>query len=176
MDSDPPAEEILPGILEEYLHYVERVAPRLPNFPEECLQQWLFDHRVNTLRQWSWLNIGSLRFREEMWRTESVVEQVISSNEPAVENSKLLLLQSPDARESSLGAYMIRNGTWPIAPMVLDNPTGAKDPNGNQLARFHLLEGHHRVGYLRALLVKRDWSANTEHRLWLVSVGSTGGK
>jgi hypothetical protein len=76
-------------------------------------------------------------------------------------------LQGVDSpRMNRLAKYMEENGTWPIPPLVFDNPDGRflsscglpyKEP-------YDLLEGHHRMAILYALGLHTTGS----HRVWIV--------
>jgi hypothetical protein len=170
---DPPDEwaVLLPRKEEDYFEvYYERVSLVLPNFPSECLKQTLFDHGINSLRLWGWLNPFKLTFREEMWSTEDIVAKIASFNDPAVQSWQHSLSAHKEFRESKLGSYMTRVGTWPVTPIVLDNTQAARSLDGSEMSRFQLLEGYHRLAYLRAVDASEEWTALPEHRLWLALV------
>lgn len=62
---------------------------------------------------------------------------------------------------------MIDNGTWPVPILAVRNEADLVRPDGLVLAQpFHLVEAHHRLGYLRALVQDRRWTPATEHSLW----------
>jgi hypothetical protein len=72
-------------------------------------------------------------------------------------------------QRSWLGAAMIAAGTWPMRILVVENTSQLQMPNGVQLASpYHLMEGHHRFGYLRALRDDHRWTPQAEHDIWLV--------
>lgn len=155
---------------EDFQAYYKRISVLLPNFPEECLKQTMFQHGIHSLRLWGWLDPYSLSFREVLWSTEDVASQISSFNEPAVEDWKSQLSESRELSKNKLGSYMITSGTWPVPPIVLDNVGAIAAPDGTSLTRYHLLEGYHRLAYLRALHENEHWTPKAEHRLWLASV------
>ena len=54
--------------------------------------------------------------------------------------------------------------------MALHNVGSLALPNGLRLARpFHLMEGHHRFGYLRAMSLDRTRPPQSQHSLWLIT-------
>jgi len=155
--------------LETFDEYYSRVKGLLPNFPQPVLKQWLFDHFESAIAQYSWLGFEQVSFRECIWETERIIKNVKAWNELAVENWKSGLLAKPDHHIGPLITFMRQNGTWPVAPIVLDNPYGLRMPDHALIERWELIEGHHRLAYLRALHAKPEWHVLKQHSLWIVS-------
>jgi hypothetical protein len=66
-------------------------------------------------------------------------------------------------------------GTWPVAPLVIAATTELTFPEeanfrGATLGSYSLVEGHHRLGYLRALAENQKWPGASNHDLWLVKL------
>ena len=63
---------------------------------------------------------------------------------------------------------MVERRTWPMPPIILRNELALTDPGGLPLAQpFHLLEGHRRLGYFRAMAAGREFSLLPSHELWI---------
>jgi hypothetical protein len=65
-----------------------------------------------------------------------------------------------------IAEYTAQNGTWPIAPLIFDNPDGRFVASwGLRYSQpYDLLEGHHRMAVLYALGKHQHGS----HEVWLV--------
>jgi len=62
---------------------------------------------------------------------------------------------------------MLSEGTWPEPVIVLAPAEGCSYPNGQPLPQpYCLLEGHHRLGYLRAMALDGD-PLQEMHRVWI---------
>lgn len=160
-----------PGDLPESFEvYRARVSPLLPGWPDEVLLQWLFQHFAVVVARYGWLDFGTLSFAREVWPVQRILSSVRAFNEAAVESWKTLLFADADFYDSPLGTFMIEHGTWPVAPVVIDNAACFGMPDGKAIHRWELIEGHHRLAYLRAL-AERD-QVQATHALWLVTPGT----
>lgn len=152
--------------------YLPRARQLLPNFPEDVIGQWLYDHYVDAVHQYGWLGFPALTFERACWPSSEILAQVRSWPEDDLTASWTIQLRTDQTfQRSRLGAYMIAHGTWPVPILALANEAATLAlPNGVRLgAPYHLLEGHHRLGYLRALVDDERWRAAPRHELWLVS-------
>lgn len=160
-----------PNCMEESSEeYFERVFQQLPNFPPEVVSQWLFHHFDSVMHRYSWLDFHSLAFTLRTWSTGDILAKVTAWNETAVESWKKALLTNQSFQSSRLGRYMISEGTWPVPPIIFNNTTGIKMPDGSEIAEWELIEGHHRLAYLRALNISDEWDVSTEHTLWILTI------
>ncbi len=155
--------------IETFSEYYDRINSLLPNFPKCVLQQWLFEHFTCATDRYAWLGFEKLSFRKECWSSEKILDDVKAWNELAVESWKSAFITSPDYKRGRLVDFMRQNSTWPVPPLVLDNSTGLRMPNGSEIARWELIEGHHRLAYFRALCVEPDRTAPRKHCLWLIT-------
>jgi hypothetical protein len=156
--------------VEPFEAYRKRMRTRLPNFPEDQLESWLYRHFEDAVRVWGWLGFDRLEFERQVWSAKAVLEQVQAFEPRLIHGWKRGLLEDRMFRRSWLGAWMIEQGTWPVAPLVLDNDGRASTPKGKALARFHLIEGHHRLAYLHALAECSEWEPRAEHDLWITQI------
>jgi len=160
--------------LEAFDEYYERVKNLLPNFPKAVLKQWLFDHFESVINRYAWLRLEQLSFRQESWDTERIINEIKAWNELAVESWKSAFYRNPDFQIDPLVTFMRRNGTWPVPPILLDNKHGLRMPEQSVIARWELIEGHHRLAYLRALYESTPSNLEKQHSLWITTKIVTG--
>lgn len=149
--------------------YLVRLRSRLPHFPDEVLADWFVRHGSFALILFGWLDYRLFRFSREEWQTAKILDLVVSSNERDMDYWTRELREFPEVQQNSLGAFMINTGTWPSPPLVLDNTHGLRRPSGQSLSRYHLLEGHHRLAFLRGLATDHRWQVAPSHEVWLVT-------
>lgn len=152
--------------------YLARVKPLLPSFPADVLLQWFHRHGVDAHGSYDWLNYRALTFTQEIWSTDRVLKQVRSwPDGDLLDAFAKAFVVDPEIRAGWLGSCMVDEGSWPVPPIVLRNPDGLCDPAGTCLGQpFHLLEGHRRVSYFRAMASDPQWTLAPDHSLWLVTV------
>jgi hypothetical protein len=132
--------------------YWPRVRHLIPNFPDVAAQQWLWRHYTSVL-EFDWLWLPDLNFTLESWPLSRILAEIQGwPNHGLIESWTNYLRTNPQAENDWLVAQMVREGTWPQPPMVIENTTDLQRPDGFRLsAPFQLMEGHHRLGFLRAL-------------------------
>lgn len=159
--------------VEPFTAYAPRAHILLPAFPAEVLEQWVYHHYDDAQRTYGWLDWRQWRFEEQCWPTERILTQVQPAEERLIHSWAYQLTHDRGFQRSWLGARLIEDGTWPVAPIVLDNHLGLCPPRGKPLHRYHLVEGHHRLAYLHALHEHETWSPQAEHRIWLATFTAT---
>jgi len=142
----------------------------LPAFPDEVLSEWFYRHGSHA-HSYDWLNYRELSFRREVWKTRRILDDVRSwPHEDPTELFSATFLNEPVIQSEWLVSRMKEVGSWPSPPIVLANPNALREPSGCELGRpYHLLEGHRRIGYLRAI-VHSQGVVMPEHSLWVVTV------
>ncbi|MAX24619.1 MAG: hypothetical protein CMJ19_08960 [Phycisphaeraceae bacterium] len=161
---------------EPWPSYWERIRKLIPNFPPEACKQWLWQHYSCTT-EYDWLNLRTLDFRREEWPTQLIFEKV--REWPDTDGGLLTIWSnyirtSPDAKSNQLANYMTYNGTWPLPPLIIENPKGITRPDGYPLGEpFHLMEGHHRLGFLHGL-AKSQTVLQEKHSLFIITVQEDG--
>ena len=151
--------------------FAKRLTTLLPNFPADVLRQWLVENS-GVLRDFPWLDPLSLSFRSETWPTQRVLSEIKHWYEPGVEMEVTKFSEWSDYRATyPLANYVFENGTWPVAPIVFDNIGTKPILWGGGTARFVMLEGMHRFGFLRAL--HHEWPDRLLrfHTVWLALDG-----
>lgn len=160
--------------VEEFDLFAPRVAPLLPHFPPEVLEDWIYRHHGDAVRTYGWLDLRRLRFEKQTWPTERIVSQVRSRIENTVGGWAQVF--ADDGREghihrrSRLGAFMLTQGTWPVAPIVLAGTSEIAAPSGVTLHPCHLVEGHHRLAYLRGLARMSGLEPQPQHEVWTMNL------
>lgn len=149
--------------------YAMRLARELPYFPRDVLRDWLVRYGRCAFEHHGWLDYRAFRFEQVLRSTAFILKRVRSSNEPAIRSWASAIGSDPMHRNNGIGSFMLAKGTWSTPPIVLDNRDGLTSPNGERLARFHLLEGHHRLAYLRGLAVESQSPILQSHPIWLLS-------
>lgn len=149
--------------------YIKRLRILLPNFPPQVISDWIVCHGSSAFKEHGWFDFRLFRFELSKRPTHFFLNDVLTSNEPAIQDWALAIKTNRQFQEYNLGSYMITNGTWPVPPLVLDNPTDLIDPRGDTLGRYHLLEGHHRLAYLKGLAMEPATANRREHSVWWVT-------
>ena len=154
---------------EPWEQWRERVHGVLPQFPEEVLEQWVYRHWKGVLCNWGWLDFQAMSFTKERWSTDDIINQIKTPHDDVVSKFSSRM-NNPLFQRSWLVQNMQDNGTWPVAPIVLQYERDLYATNGRILkAPFNLLEGHHRLGYLKSI-AENDGYLQDHHNIWLVRI------
>ncbi|MCS3457096.1 hypothetical protein M2366_003209 [Aeromonas sp. BIGb0405] len=147
--------------------YLDRVAPLVPFIPQNVLAQWIYRHWRGFESNWSFIDLAQHRFECEAWPTAQIVTQVGSRHMEAIARWQELLNHNSYVRRSWLGDYMLSQGSWPEPIIVLATDEQSRYPDGRAMpAPYCLLEGHHRLAYLRAMAFEGA-SQQPLHQIWL---------
>lgn len=141
----------------------------LPGFPDEVLEQWLYRHWKAVLCNWGWLDFQAMQFTKQTWTSEQIMNNVKTPHDDVVD--KLARRMNNEIFQRSwLVKNMTEQGTWPVAPIVLHYERDLYATNGRVLkAPFNLLEGHHRLGYLKGLIEQGEFTRDT-HEIWVAKI------
>jgi hypothetical protein len=153
---------------EDFESYRRRVSRLLPNVPVEPLRDWLHQHYEGIADDWGWLPMERLRFAIESWDTTTILRDVAVTHPKSVESWYWSFRCRRNYQETSLGRFMIAHATWPTRPLILRVPASERPAH---ILPLHLMEGHHRVAYLRALRDDSRWRAADWHEVWAVTFG-----
>jgi hypothetical protein len=165
-----PHEDEVTGATEPFESWFARVQGRIPHVPRSVAEDWLHRHWGQSFC--SWIDLGRLRFRLERWESARLSD--IKFDEMTWGNHDLwlkdLIKSQHWASSRELWVYMEQHGTWPVPIIVLKSPPGTDDPRfkGWKLPSLLLLEGHHRLEFIRALVAVRK--ARPEHEIWLAEL------
>jgi hypothetical protein len=153
---------------EPFIEYLGRVGPLLPGLPSEILEQWMFRHDRD-ISDYAWLSLRDLQCRPVTWSLEEIAANIDTTwSEELIAKHQQLFLSNSELTNKWLVRRMSESGTWPVPPIILDNSLKLLRPDGLELGTpYHFVEGHHRMGYLRALASTRR--AHVNHRLWVLA-------
>ena len=158
-------------VVEERSAHFQRVSRLLPNFPENVLGQWIYEH-WNDVGRFDWINFPRLEFRTESWTTEQI-KSCGAATHPFVELHRRHFETGEGGRRTNrIARYMQQHGTWPVPPLFVENQAGSiKYPDGGLFCKpFHPIEGQHRVGVFMSLA--QSGKLRSHHAIWRVSVQS----
>lgn len=165
LESIEPLRDDLGDPLESPEAYASRAQRLLPNFPEQVLTQWFQDHS-GVIEEHAGLNYRSLQFELATFGPNELQLPCLAQH-PTVVQYRDYFLQGVDSqRTKRLAKYIQENHTWPVPPLVFDNPDGRFVASwGLRYSEpYDLLEGHHRMAVLYALGEHLQGS----HQVWLV--------
>ena len=152
--------------------FVDRARLLLPNFPDEVLGDWLHRHWHDAVSDYGWLGFEGLNFERQEWKASdllSKVESFMGEDLDRIRHWIPFYTDSNYAEGDWLIARMKAAKTWPGSILVLDNNQCLSLPNGLGLgAPYHLVEGHHRLGFLHAMVETGEVSLGSKHGVWLL--------
>ncbi|MFM4826727.1 hypothetical protein ACEUDJ_17880 [Aeromonas bivalvium] len=147
--------------------YLARVVPLVPAIPENVLAQWIYRHWRGFESNWSFLDLASHRFECEHWPTDRIIEQIDSRHMEVIARWQELFCHNRYVRRSWLGADMLSRGSWPEPIIVLASGVDSRYSDDPLLPQpYCLLEGHHRLAYLRAM-VAEGVPLQPCHQIWI---------
>ena len=155
---------------EDFASYRRRVEPRLPNIPYEPLRDWLHENYEAIVDDWGWLPMERLRFAIERWAIDTILTEVAVTHPSSVKSWYWSFRRDRQFQQTNLGTFMIAHATWPTRPLILRVPAGERPAH---VMPLHLMEGHHRLAYLRALRDDDRWTADDYHEVWAVTFTSS---
>ena len=158
-------------VVEERSVHCRRVSRLLPNFPEDVLGQWIYEHWGDVGR-YDWLNFPTLKFTAMSWSTDQIRLSGVAIHPFVQLHLRHFESGQGGKRTKRIAQYIRQHGTWPAPPLFIENRTGIiQYPDGGSFCEpFHLIEGQHRVGVLLSLANEGKLTSN--HAIWQVSVQS----
>ena len=114
-------------------------------------EQWIYKYWRDS--PYCYLPIERLRWREEQWSTETIINDVFvtASWGPHDADSDFRAYQS-DGRFTAIPPFKFfrQNGTWDYPIVVLHTPDGVQSRGKLVPAKYCLIEGHVRIRALKA--------------------------
>jgi len=147
---------------EPFIEWYPRVREHIANVPEDVAEQWVHDHWGHS--PYESLPLTLLQFERQRWSLADV-DRVRFGRDWGENASDVHRLDDVHIQQTRLAQYMLKENTWPRPIIVLDNQHGLVN-RGEQLARWHLVEGHTRLTYLRCL--QHKGVALPDHEVWCV--------
>lgn len=136
---------------EPFTEWYPRVREHITNVPEDVAEQWVHDHWGHS--PYESLPLEQLQFERQRWSLADI-DRVRFGRDWGENANDAYRLDDEQLQRTPLAQYMLKEKTWPRPIIVLDNQHGLVN-RGEQLARWHLIEGHTRLTYLRCLQHKR---------------------
>lgn len=158
--------------MESSIKYGNRIRKFLPKFPQEVLEQWFYEH-WSQIDDYAWLEYELLEFEKMLWTAKDVIESGIKDNQTVQIDHRHFENGHRYQRQERIIDHFELTGTWPIAPIFLENIHGKiKFPDGRLCTSpYHLIEGHHRAaifwGYYDRKKVK------SQHYAWIARIPET---
>ena len=141
--------------------------------PRLVLDQWLYPHYFNrnTVNNYGWLDYTRVSWLETRLTVDELTSlHVISEYRHWVESRARLRAYDEFTCTPHDLEHWKRFGTWRIPPVVLDVSSLRESQSYAELGvRWHLVEGHTRLGYLRA--AARADVADKHHTILLFKYG-----
>lgn len=155
--------------LEPFSEVMPRLKLALPNFPLCVLEQWTYRHFIDFCYKYWWLNYDELYFEKVMFDTNKIMEiktDFLGTQDYWGDD----FINNPGfrAEKTWLGAYMNKEKTWPKPIIVFDTQANKYPLEEELFMPYHLLEGHMRLAYMRALIRHKIEGVSEFHEVWLV--------
>lgn len=167
---------------EYYERYCIAIAKNinLCHIPEDVLNQWIypFNDSANSLVNYAWIDYYKARFVLCNLDTETLCSNV-NVNEYGLE-----LVEQRGAIEEISDFCCIdedivswkNNGTWNMPPIILDVESFCCIPEWTDISgTYQLIEGHQRLGYLRAVVEmakKGKAKIRDKHKVYLLRMNN----
>lgn len=155
--------------LEPFENFYLSYKKYLPNFPKCVLEQWTHRHFNGFCYDYWWIEFDRLVF-EKVKFTNKMIMQIGTHMLSTLDNWGDDFINNPNFRikKTWLGGYMYENKTFPKPIIVFDVENSIDFGGKKDLYKpFHLLEGHMRLAYMRALIRYNVDNIPEIHDIWL---------
>jgi len=159
---------------ESFESYLERWPAELSNVPEDVIEHWLYGHNDQVPDFCEVYDLGTWKFQLENFDNEEVLEILHFEDELKkldATGDRLMLEGMPGYDTAE---YMLENGTFPcpiiVAHMAGDNRHHKGIGDEMMLEPYHLIEGHRRLGFIRALIRHDHAQLQRSHEVWVVTI------
>jgi hypothetical protein len=157
--------------------YAARIGAEF-GFPEEVLAQWINPHyfNQNTVNNYAWIDFTTVEFTKERWTTERLCAlRVIDDYRDFVEERAAMFTSIKDFFPTKRDReHWWSLGSWRVPPVLIDiEGLGPIPHHSDIVGRFQLVEGHSRIGYLRAFARIGDSAEGQlarEHEVYILRV------
>ncbi len=125
----------------------------------------IFDHYEAFVDRFPWFEFNSVDYRLEAWKAEIIDKRVKYDNGKELDFWYDHLVSKPDPRLTLL-QFMIDESTWPLPIVLFDFSENLEFLSiREKLTQFHLIEGTHRVSYLKKMLIDGVISHESKHKV-----------
>lgn len=163
---------------EPFSSYYSRWPYRLNNFPKEVIEEWVYRHYPNFLDWYQMYDVS-----EWIFELRTLTNQEIERIEHLEGELKHWLNLGEDwlnphglhqHYEIWLRSHMLKNGTFPT-PIIISEDAGNKlHPKSRSYGDdymkepLQLIEGHKRLGFIRALMKSKNMNIKNKHAAWVL--------
>lgn len=144
--------------------YYQRVGHYLPNVPECPFEQWIYK-QYSDIDDYAFLDFRKMKFEKEIWSKDKIFNEINSYGDNHRIDSHGFQIYNNRFNGVWLKKYMIENLTWPVPIIAFENHSHEKMGKP-----FHLLEGHTRLNYFRAIYRKEKEKLLDNHFVWKVAI------
>lgn len=157
---------------ESFETYLKKWPKNLSNIPSSIIEQWCYRHNEVFVKSWQSYSPEKWSFRLETFSNKEILK--IEHLDGELENweaTGINLLKKHHA-SNWLCNYMLTNGTFPEPIIVAMDGGKLKHPKslpGEFMKEpYQLIEGHRRLGILRAMLHNEELKVMELHKVWLL--------
>lgn len=137
---------------------------------EYFVRHVLFDHYDDFIRRFPWFQLESFAYAFSEFTADWIDSNVLyDDNEPL----DWWYFHVESERPFPLCEYMRANHTWPTEPVIFDFGSRLVSLGSAPSITYHLIEGTHRISYLKRLLQKRSIRPNSIHRILTLQPSET---
>ncbi len=157
--------------MEPFADYLGRVKHLVPSWPAEVIEQWIYRHYPDMVDDYGWLLTECrCEFRLRAVDTSTVFSSVSTHKiASAVDSLGYQIVASLTTGPTWLQQFMLDYRTWPVPIIVLENHAHLTGPQGEPYGSpYHLLEGHLRLAYFRALH-RSGYPLQPTHDVWFAT-------
>lgn len=155
--------------------YYQRVHPLVPNVPKAVLKQWIhgLQDEYVTRQNYAWLDYDKLLFALESWPTRDLLSlHVVEDYRDCVHTRERCQSFDEFCCIKKDLVHWKEHGTWRTPPILLDVSSLGHLPPGKELVAPHqLIEGHNRLGYLKAMngmALRGKATLAVAHQVWVL--------
>ena len=155
---------------ESFESALPRLKKHLPNFPECVLEQWVYRHFDQFYNNYWFLGFDKLVFDKMSFNFNDIME--IKSKDLRGQDywGDEFSNQEETRMMTYLAKFMRENKTWPKPIIVFDTKSVSNKFGEKFQEPFHLLEGHMRLAYMRALIRYKVAGVKPCHEVWVVTL------
>ncbi|MDF1641549.1 hypothetical protein [Thalassolituus oleivorans] len=160
---------------ESFSEYLDKWPEELSNFPEEVIEDWVYRHNEFFIKDWSGYNLENWQFELVEFTNKDLlsVQHLPGEIEKCDHTGENIIKTLGSSLENELGRYICDNGTFPVPIIVALNAIEILHPKSFEdeymATPYQLIEGHRRLGTIRAMLRNGNYDVADLHEVWLIS-------
>ena len=149
---------------ESWETYSARLKPFSTQAEEYFVRHVLFDHYDDFICRFPWFQLEAFTCTFSQFTADWIDRNIFYDNNESVD---WWYFHVDSEHPSTLLAYMLANQTWPIEPVAFDfGACAVRQGHTSSInTTYNLIEGTHRISYLKRLLQKRSIRPDSIHRM-----------